>query len=135
MVSSCFVAFMSFLKCQPVRKFCLLLDLLSNFYHLMALRHFFNRAGRRVSRGHQPLSLFHSRAADNQDWCTCEGRARCCANRQLSPLGCSYILIIGLELMPARTACPTIKRSPEKNFRHISQYLTDCTTVLCWVPC
>ena len=50
-------------------------------------------------------------------------------------LGCSYILKIGFELMPARTACPTITRSPKKNFRHISQYLTDCTTVLCWGPC
>ena len=51
------------------------------------------------------------------------------------PLGCSYILKIGFELMPAWTACPTITRSSEKIFRHISQYLTDCTTVLCWGPC
>ena len=35
-------------------------------------------------------------------------------------LGCSYILKMGFELMPARTACPTITISPPKNFRHIS---------------
>ena len=47
-------------------------------------------------------------------------------------VGCSIILKLVFEFMPARTACPAITGSTPKNFRHISQYMTDCTTVLCW---
>ena len=50
-------------------------------------------------------------------------------------VGCPYIPKIGFELMPAKTACLNITISPQKNFRHITSYLTECTTVLCWSPC
>ena len=58
-----------------------------------------------------------------------EARGDSCA------LGCPYIPKIRFELMPAKTACLNITISPQKNFRHITSYLTECTTVLCWSPC
>ena len=45
-------------------------------------------------------------------------------------LGCPYILNIGFKLMLAGTACAIIKVAHMQIFRAISQYLTDCTTLL-----
>ena len=70
-------------------------------------------------------------------WLKCQSTTiyRCQLESLCCSLGCPCILKIGFELMPAGTACPTIKWTHKQIFRPTSSYLTDCTTLLVFRLC